>query len=70
MSGRRVGAVARRIGPDAATLASLPLPVAHRIFLELLVDVRGRAACVCRAWRDVLADPSLWTRLDMSDVGR
>ncbi len=58
-----MGAVADRIGPDAATFASLPLPLAHRIFLKLPSDARSRAACVCRAWRNVLADPTLWTRL-------
>jgi hypothetical protein len=62
----RLAAVARRIGPDAATFASLPLPVARLVFLALPVDARGRACCVCRAWRDTLAEPSLWTRLDMS----
>ena len=68
MSSELVDAAPQRTSSDAATLASLPLPLAHRIFLALPVDARGRACCVCRAWRDVLADPSLWTRLDMSDV--
>jgi hypothetical protein len=61
-------AAAHPISPDAATFASLPLPLAQRIFLALPPDARGRASCVCRAWRDALAEPSLWTRLDMSDV--
>jgi hypothetical protein len=65
-----VGAVAERITPDAASFASLPQPLACRIFLALPVDARGRACCVCRAWRDALAAPSLWTRLDMSGVHR
>jgi hypothetical protein len=64
----RLAAVASRIGPDAATLTSLPLLLAQRIFLALPPDARGRACCVCRAWRDTLADPSLWTRLDLSAV--
>ena len=51
---------------DEATFASLPLLLAHCIFLALPVDARGRACCVCRAWRDALADPSLWTRLDVN----
>jgi hypothetical protein len=55
-----------RISADPLTFASLPLPLAHRIFLALPVDARACAACVCRAWRDVLADPALWTRLDLS----
>ena len=58
------------IRADPPSLASLPLPLAHRLFLALRADDRGRASCVCRAWRDVLADPSLWTRLDMSGVYR
>jgi hypothetical protein len=63
-----VDAVANDGSADAATFASLPLPLAHRIFLALPVDARVRACCVCRAWRDALASPSLWTRLDLSDV--
>jgi hypothetical protein len=47
-------------------LASLPLPLAHRIILALPLDARGRASCVCRAWRDILAEPALWTRLDLT----
>ena len=50
---------------DAVTFASLPLALACCIFVALPPDARGRAACVCRAWRDTLADPSLWTRLEM-----
>ena len=68
MSRTHVDAAAKRISPDAATFASLPVPLAHRLFLALPVDARGRASCVCRAWRDTLAEPSLWTRLKMSDV--
>ncbi len=48
------------------TFASLPLPLAQLIFLALPVDARARASCVCRAWRDVLAESALWTRLDLS----
>ena len=58
-------AVADLMVADPATFASLPLLLACHIFLALPVDARGRAACVCRAWRDVLAEPALWTRLDM-----
>ena len=28
-------------------------------------DARARAALVCRAWRDALAEPSVWARLDL-----
>jgi hypothetical protein len=68
MSGTYVDSVAEHISRDPATFASLPLLLAQRIFLALPVDARGRASCVCRAWRNTLAEPSLWTRLDMSDV--
>jgi hypothetical protein len=68
MSDVHADAIAHHISGDAVTFASLPLPLAHRIFLTLLVDERGRACCVCRAWRDALAAPALWTRLDMSAV--
>jgi hypothetical protein len=61
-------AVADRSGPDPVTFASLPLALTQRIFLALPVDSRGRACCVSRAWRDVLADPSLWTRLTLAGV--
>ena len=47
-------------------LAVLPLFLSRRIFALLPVDSRAKAACVSRSWRDVLADPSLWERLDLS----
>ena len=50
-----------------ATFHSLPQPLALRIFALLPVDARLRAAAVCRAWRAVLAERSLWTRLDLAD---
>jgi hypothetical protein len=62
-------AVGKRISQDAtvaAAFASLPLPLEKRIFLAVPAAARARASCVCRAWRDALADSSLWTRLDMS----
>jgi hypothetical protein len=47
---------------------SLPLALALVIFFALLpVDQRMlRCAEVCRAWRDALAERSLWTLLDLS----
>jgi hypothetical protein len=55
---------------DAAALrkcfASLPLSLALVIFALLPVDQRMRCAEVCRAWRNALAERSLWLRLDMS----
>ena len=70
MSSTHADAVAELITADAVTFASLPLPLAQRIFLALPPDDRGRASCVCRAWRDALAAASLWTCLDMSAVSR
>ena len=68
MGNTHVKAVEDVINPDAVTFASLPVPLEHRIFLALPPDARGRSSCVCRAWRKILRDPSLWTRLDMSSV--
>ena len=63
---RRSARVAAAIEVATSALSPLPLPVVHRIFLMLRVDERARAACVCRGWRAVLAEPSLWTRLNLS----
>ncbi len=65
---RPMDAIAEHISADPATFASLPLLLARLIFLALPADARGRASCVSRAWRDVLADPALWTHLDLSFV--
>ena len=51
------------------TLASLSAETLREVLVRLPVDARARAAAVCRAWRDLLADPSLWTRLDLSCTG-
>ena len=48
------------------TLASLTAETLREVLVRLPVDSRARAAAVCRAWRDVLEDSSLWTRLDLS----
>jgi hypothetical protein len=57
----RVAAAAAELCTSA--LSPLPLALAQRIFVSLPVDSRARACCVCRAWRDSLADPALWTHL-------
>jgi hypothetical protein len=55
------------LAPASATaLTSLPAPLVHDILRRLPADARARAACVCRAWRDTLLDPTVWTRLDVS----
>ena len=51
------------------TLASLPVATLREVLLRLPVDERAHAAAVCRTWRDLLSDRSLWTRLDLSDAG-
>ena len=61
----------RRHEPAASSspFDALPLNLLRHIMLALPVDARGRAACVCRAWRDVLADAELWKVLDLSSEG-
>jgi hypothetical protein len=56
---------------DAATttLLSLPLPLIRHIFSLLPVDCRLRCSEVCRDWRGVLLERSLWTRLDLTRAG-
>ena len=44
----------------------LSAPLLRAIFAFLPADQRARAVCVCRTWREVLADPALWLRLDLT----
>ena len=46
--------------------SSLPHAVALRIFAAVPADARARAGLVSRAWRDAIAEPTVWTRLDLS----
>jgi hypothetical protein len=55
---------AKPTGPSALP----PALLAQRILALLPADARARCATVCREWRAALADPSLWTRLDLSDT--
>ena len=50
----------------APGFSSLPHAVALRIFAALPADARARAGLVSRAWRDAIAEPTVWTRLDLS----
>jgi hypothetical protein len=59
----RVAAVAER---ESSALPPLPHAVALAIFALLPVDTRLRCRAVCRGWRAVLGDVSLWLRLDLS----
>ena len=58
-------AAARRVVAPTP-LDALPPAVALRILASLPADARLLAAAVCRSWRAMLADPALWTRLDLS----
>jgi hypothetical protein len=51
------------------TVAALPHALLRNILARLPVDERMRCAEVCRAWRAVLEDTSLWARLDLSAGG-
>ena len=52
----------------ALGFAHLPHAMALHIFSFVPADERARAALVCRAWRVTVADPRLWTVLDLNDV--
>lgn len=47
----------------------LPEEALRVVMLALPVDSRARAACVCRGWRDLLVDASLWQVLDLTSAG-
>ena len=53
-------------GSAVVRFDALPEPVLRVIMLELPVDERARAACVCRGWRAFLSDVSLWQVLDLT----
>ena len=46
--------------------ASLPHAVALHVLSFVPADARARAALVCRAWRALTGERSLWTTLDLS----
>jgi hypothetical protein len=66
MPPRRSARVAAEADRVATVLAPLPHAVVLAIFASLPADVRARCALVCRGWRAVVSEPSLWTRLDLS----
>ena len=61
-------AVADEEPRDALTVLplALPLPLSQRIWVSLPCDVRLRCREVARGWRDALAEPRLWTELDLT----
>ncbi len=68
MPPRRSARVAEAEAPLTTVLSALPLPLVLHIFSLLPVDTRLRCAEVCRGWRSVLLERSLWTRLDLSEA--
>jgi hypothetical protein len=63
MPPRRSALLAPAVEDATTALTSLPLSVVLHIFSLLPVDCRLRCAEVCRSWRSVLLERSLWTRL-------
>jgi hypothetical protein len=55
--------------PAGDPFAALPHALALALFALLPVDQRMRCAEVCRGWRAVLSDASLWLRVDLSPAG-
>ncbi len=51
---------------ESSALPPLPLPIVLAIFALLPVDQRLLCRAVCRGWRAVLGDVSLWLRLDFT----
>jgi hypothetical protein len=66
MPPRRSARVAAVVERETTALSPLPLSVVLHIFSLLPVDCRLRCSEVCRGWRAVLLERSLWTRLDLS----
>ena len=55
---------------DALTVLPLALPrlLALRIWVSLPCDLRLRCREVCPAWRDALAEPRLWSEVDLTET--
>jgi hypothetical protein len=66
MPPRRSARVAAEAERATTALSPLPLAVVLHIFSLLPVDCRLRCLEVCRGWRSVLSEHSLWTRLDLT----
>jgi hypothetical protein len=69
MPPRRSARVAAVVERETSALSPLPLAIVIYIFSLLPVDCRLRCLEVCRGWRAVLLERSLWTRLDMTAAG-
>ena len=68
MPPRRSGRVAAAEAERAWAFPQLPLDFVLAVFSLLPADARLRCAEVSRAWRDTVALPALWRRLDLSDT--
>jgi hypothetical protein len=66
MPPRRSSRVAAVVERETSALAPLPHALVLAVFSALPPDARARAALVCRGWRAVLRERSLWTCLDLS----
>jgi hypothetical protein len=69
MPPRCSGQLEAAVAPAGEPFAMLPHALALALFALLPVDQRMRCAEVCRGWRAVLFDASLWLRLDLSPAG-
>jgi hypothetical protein len=68
MPPRRSARVAAVVERESSALSLRPLSLALAIFALLPVDARLRCRKVCRGWRAVLRERSLWLRLDVSEA--
>jgi hypothetical protein len=68
MPPRRNARVAAVVERESSALPPLPLSLVLAIFALLPVDARLRCREVCRGWRAVLRERSLWLRLDLSEA--
>jgi hypothetical protein len=66
MPPRRSARVAAVVERQSTALAPLPLALVLFIFSLVPVDQRLRCLEVCKGWRAVLLERSLWTRLELS----
>jgi hypothetical protein len=68
MPPRRSARVAAVVERESSALPPLPVSLALALFALLPVDARLRCREVCRGWRAVLMERSLWLRLDLSSA--
>ena len=54
---------------EASPLAQLPVALLCAVLALLPADARARCAAVCRAWRTAVANPAVWTQLDLTRAG-